>query len=342
MCLFIVLTFLSLPNGVPLVGFWSLAVIAVWRPRPWSQISLTGAVVLGCLLISGILPDLLATLSLAPSGREYGLITLVDRFSHLQWSDWHRLAFLVLPCGILPAAALLAWSWQDKLARTLTLVTLGYFCFFYFQAYIALHHFVPAMLLPLVVFWRSDKLTDPRHKPLLLAGVAIAGIASLVLSLPENAAPDTSARRIGSMVDDRVGGYEAFDHSAFRRAEVLLHLFPHGWERLVPEQRYGGSPLAWNYYAHRVPVEVKNVNYVLQHPGVGAPPGMRFVARQDDVALYIRSDSIWKDQVTMQPPTPAGSRLYTIPPWMLFRRPPPPGGTRVIQLWGRCSNGATG
>jgi hypothetical protein len=287
---------------------------------------------LGFQLVAASAPHLLAALDQTSPGQEYGPYGLLRRFKYFQWSDWGRLAFLIVPCGILPAGALLAWRWQDKVARVLTFVTVAYFCFFYFQAYISLHHFVPAMVLPLVVFWRSDLVKTARHRRILLGGVAIAGVLALVLSLPQSAAPDTSGRLIGSMIEDRVGGYDTYDPVAFRRAEVLQHLFPNDWDLRVPDERYGGSPLVWNYYAHRTQGKRQDANYLMQRAGLESPPGMRLVADENDVRLCVRSDSVWEGHLSMRPPSPVGSRLYTIPRWRLFRHPPPPGEGEAINV----------
>ena len=149
MLLFIALTFFGLPNGVLLIGLWLLSVILLWRPLPRRQLVLTAAALLGCIVMSSIAPYILTVLHLPAPGREYGMVGLLRQFAFLQWADWRRIAYLVVPSGIIPATALLAWRWQDWVARTLTVVTITYWGFFYVQAHISLHHFVPIMLLPL-------------------------------------------------------------------------------------------------------------------------------------------------------------------------------------------------
>jgi hypothetical protein len=328
--LFGLLTFLSSPGGLTLIGLWLLATVLTWRPRPWRSIALGVTAILFCLSLAALAPSVLAGLGLPRPGREYGSMALLSRLRFVQLSDWHRLAYMALPCGILPAAGLLAWPWQGRTARALTVITLGYFTLFYVQAYVVLHHFVPTMVLPLVVFWRLRVWDRAKWRPYLLAITGVAGVVALVVSLPASFSPDTSARAVGMALEDRLPGYDAGDARALRHADILLHLFPYDFDELVPENGYGGSPHAWHHYAHRT--GARDVNYVMQEPGAPPPPGMRLVAEEQAVALFLKSEETWLRHRAMRPPTPAGSPLYVIPRWVLFRRPAPPGGPHIWDL----------
>ncbi len=332
MCLFAGLTFLTLPNGVLLIGFWLFSVTVVWRPRPWKQI-VEGAGAVGiCLVIVAVAQRLLAAFHLSSPGEEYGPVALLRHFAFLQWSDWHRIAFLVVPCGILPAAALLLWRRQDQLARALTALTVIYFGFFYIQATTVLHYFVPVMLLPLVILWRSDLVSVPRYRPWILGCTAAAGFAALLISLPKTSSVDMSARLVGGAIEDRLGDYEAFDPRVFKGSELLYHLFPSDWDAKVPFESYGGSAVAWNYYAHHKDGANHDVNYVLQQSTDPPPAGMRGLAQEGTAVLYVRSDSVWTGHRALRPPTPAGSPVYEIPRGMLFRSVPLKGGPQIISV----------
>jgi hypothetical protein len=332
MYLFTVLTYLTLPNGVLLIGFWLLSVFVVWRPRPWRQMVEAAAGVFGCLVIAGILKHLLAAFDLPAPGDEYGAFALLHHFAWLQWSDWHRFVYVIVPSGILPAAALLLWRRQDQLARTLTVLTIVYFGFFYVQAYVGLHYFVPAMLLPLIIFWRNDLISVPRYRPLILGPVAAAGVVALLVSLPANSSLDMSARLVGGAIEDRIGGYEAFEPVEFKGSELLYHLFPTDWDPKVPDESYGGSAVAWNYYAQRNDDPGADVNYVLQRTADQPPAGMRLLAEEGPAALYVRSDSVWAGHRALRPPTPPGSRTYEIPRGILFRSIPLKDGPQIISV----------
>lgn len=330
--LFAVFTYLTAPNGSLLLGMWVLVVLFLWSPRPWRQLGLTLGTVLACVGIGALVPVLLATVGLPGPGGEYGLERLLARFAFLQWSAWERLAFVVVPAGILPAVALLAWRWQDRFARSLTLMTALYFGFFYFQANVSLHHFVPAMVLPLVVFGRSAPVLRARTRPWVTATAALTGLAALLLSLPEDGRPHTTARRVGSTIDDRYGGYENVEPESFRRSTIFTELFPPTWDARVPSERYGGSPLVWHHYAHRTQNRSDAVNYIVQPADLPRPIGARLVGRRDDVALYSRDDSVLVRDRHLRPPAPAGAAIYTIPRNHLFRSVLRAEGGEVIDV----------
>lgn len=317
MLLFLALTYLSLPSGALLVGLWLGAAALLWRPRPWRGILLAGAGVVALALLDAVAPRVLGALHLPPPGREYESESLLRRFAYVQWADWRRFAFLAVPGGILPAASLLAWRRQDPLARTLTIVTALYFVFFYFQYRLALHHFIPAMLLPLVVFWRTAPEASGRLRRGVLAATALAGLAALWLSLPADAGPRMEPRWVGSLLEHRTPGYDRLDPRVFRRAELLERLFPMDWDRRVPAQSYGGSPLVWNHYAYAAGPG-RRANYVLQDAGAPPPPGMERVAQEAGAALYVRDRALWGRQLALRPPTPAGSSLFAVHRATLF------------------------
>jgi hypothetical protein len=326
------LAFLAGPNGLLLIGLWSLAMILVWRPRPWRQVGLVGVGLLGCLVVAVALPSILALARLPIPGGEHGAIDLLARLAFLQWADWRRIAFMVVPCGILPAVALFAWRWQDQVARTLTIVTVLYFGLFFFVAHIVLHHFVPVMLLPLAVFWRSDWVTASRYRPLVLGSTAVAGVVALLISLPRNAAPYTTARLVGATIEDRLGGYEAMDPAAFRRSELLGYLFPYAWDPRVPSASYGAPPLAWCYYENQEKGDGQEVNYILQSASDPGPAGTHLLVQQGDVALYVRSEAVWASHCALRPPTPAGSPVYAIPRGIIFRSVPLEDGPPIVNV----------
>ena len=339
--LFLSLGYLSLPTGALLVALWLGAVLLVWRPRPWRLVGLTAAALAGWMVISFVAPPILRAANLPPPGGEYGPLGLLRYLAFLQWNDWRRILFVAVPVGILPALSLLLWRRQDQVARALTLVTVAYFLFFFFQAYTVLHHFIPAMVLPLVVFWRIEPGLPERWRPAVLAATAVAGLLALVVSLPVRPQLDISARRVGATIADCIGGYETANPDVYRRSTLFAQLFPYDWDPRVPDSSYGGSPLTWNYYAHRTRLTCQadvalpeQINYVLKRPSDPAPAGMRLVAIDDDTALYVRDPAIWAAHQALRPPTPAGSPLYAIPRWTLFRSVPPPteGGSAILSI----------
>jgi hypothetical protein len=332
MYFFIVLTYVSLPSGTQLIGLWVLAVVLVWRPRPWRQAGQVVAALAVCFIVAAILPRFLIALHLPPPGWEYNAATVLKHFAWLQFTDVRRFLFMIVPCGVLPAAALFAWRSQNRVARALTLVTAAYFLFFYVTAHIVLHYFIPVMILPLVVFWQNDLLTVQKLRPIILGLTGVAGIIALILSLPSDATPDTSARTVGSAIRENIGGYDVVKPEVFRSSEILYELFPVDWDPRVPFESYGGSDLTWNFYAHHSENAADKINYIVQRESEPPPAGTRLIAQKDGVTLYVLSDSAWQSHIALRPPTPAGSRVYSIPRGLIFRSVPLEGGPPIIDM----------
>ena len=310
-----VLVFLSLPSGQILVVFWVLASVVIERrisrPVMWSA-----AILILCVIVAAVIPRVLASVSLPVPGGEYDLGEFVRGFAYLQLTDWKRFLYVAVPAGILPVIGLFAWRRHDQVGKALILVMVGYFLFFYVQVHVSLHHFVPAMVFPLAIFWRAAKsFGSPR--PVAL-GVAASGLLALALSLPQNPRPHLVSREIGVAIEDRVSGYSRSAPEIFRRQELLARLFPLDWDTSVPDASFGGSPLTWIYYSNHRPATSAPANYILQNSSDPAPPGMRFVASDHTAAIYVRSDSILAAHRGERPPSPAGSRVYSVPRNVLF------------------------
>src|SRR5207248_3252270 len=153
-----------------------------------------------------------------------------------------------------------------------------------------------------------------------------------MLSLPVNAMPHQTPRIIGAAIEDRFGGYQAGDARTFRRIELFRYIVPYDWDETVPDKAYGGSPLVWNYYSQHAVAGDRAINYVLQPVAIPAPPGMRLLASEDDAALYLREDRVLAQHRALHPVSPAGSRIYAVPRWMLFHGRRPADGVRVYNV----------
>ena len=325
----IVLTYLSLANGLLLILLWLVAVL-FRRPLSSPVIVRSLTATAGCVLGGALLAILLRAIGLPAPGREYGLVGTLRYFVFLQFTDWHRFVYVLVPSGIIPFFALFANKRHDEVARPLALATLGYFALFFVQGHLALHHFVPVMILPLVIFWRAaDGAKSRRH--LILGAVTAAALISLFLSLPRDAGPETVSRQVGFSVDDRTAGYDRSDPRTFRRGDLLAKVFPRGWEASVPEKSFGGSSLIWLYYAHHAP-SGRVPNYVLQPLAAPPPAGMRLLTADKDAALYLRSDSVWRSHLALRPPTPAGSATYEVARSTMLRSVPAHNGPRIFSV----------
>jgi len=326
-----ILTHLCSPNGLLLIGFWGLSAALVMRPRPWRELRATGLALLACLLLSALVPRLLVASGLPAPGREYAILGLLRRFAFLQVTDWRRVLFVAVPCGLVPLLVLPRFRGQDGATRAISLVALGYFGFFYFQAYISLHHMVPAMLLPIAVFWRHDAVVHSTRLTLLRSGVLAAGILSLALAAPRVWRPDTSGRVVGSTIAVRIPGYDHSGPDVFRHSELLNALFPMDFNPEVPTV-YGGSSLTWLFYAERSGGDSASTNYVLQGSSETPPSGMQPIARDSTAVLYVRDQQILDAQRALRPPTPAGSPVYWSPRGLLFRSVPLEDGPYILDV----------
>ena len=260
-------------------------------------------------------------------------MNLLSRFAFLQVADFRRLLFMIVPAGILPGLSLVLWKWQDQTAKALTLLTLIYFSFFYFQAYTALHYFIPVMLIPLIVFWRIiiHTLSESKLK-WTYAATTITGIAALILSFPTSFSIDTSAQAVGETIENRVPGYESHNPAVYRSAALFTDLFPYDWDPEVPDRSYGGSTLVWNFYTFHKKDPHPLINYVLQDLHEKPPDEMRLFASNSEFGLYIRDESVLASQRALRPNTPAGSSLYIIPRSFLFHSVSSSGGPAIINV----------
>jgi len=327
LALFALLTFVALPNGLLLLVFWAIALLLTAR-RQRALAALMA--VAGCLAFGLIVPRLLAWVQVPAPGGEYSGGGLLVRFAFLQLTDWSRALYVILPCGILPAFATLRWPKLDPNARAFTLVTLAYFLFVYVQAHGALHYYIPAMLLPLIVYWRLNP-TDLRRW-LAVGGHIIAALVAFALVLPEDATPFTEARAIGAAIDVRAGDWERMEPEAFRASTLLHEVIPYDWEPAVPESAFGTSPLVLHYYARQPKPRGAVVNYVLQRTAAAPPAGMQPVAADSAFTVYVRSTDIWNSHLALRPAAPAGSPWLAVPRGIMFRTEPLPPGFRIIDL----------
>ncbi|MFZ5625335.1 MAG: hypothetical protein ACOY71_13075, partial [Gemmatimonadota bacterium] len=314
---FALLTYATSPGGLVLVALWLGATMLVVRPRPLRPAAVALGMIVLCLLAERAGPAVLGALGLPAPGTEHGTGTLAERLLRVQWTDWKRFIYVIVPCGIAPALAVLAWRKQDPVARAVTLVALAQFAFFFVQARVSLHYFAPAMVLPLVVYWRiAGQEPGPVAARYRWAAVA-GGLVAAGASLPGDLRPFTAAREVGMTIEDRIGGYDRSNPEGFRAAELLHELFPTEAGRQVPDRLYGGSHLQWLHYANR-PGGRRQVNYVLQRAGDPPPPGMRLAAARNGAALYMADDSVLARQQVLHPGSSI-ARIYRISRRTLFR-----------------------
>ena len=317
----LVLTLTSSPAGLPLVVFWLAAAWCFLGSQERRSVIYGAGILAAVVIILGVVPRLLAFVGEPAPGGEHGLGGLVQRFSLLQFTDWRRLVWVIVPSGIAPFLGFAVWNRLDGVGRALLLVASAHFLTFFVQSVVMIHHFVPAMLLPIVAWWRVDVDVGKGVAAWRTVVTALAGVSALWLSLPPTTAIVTAARLVGSSVEDRGGGYDQLDPAAFRRLDLLNSVLPKDAYQEVPDQRYGGSPLAWGYYADRMAAHEETPNYILVRPSDPSPTGRPPEATNTAGTLYVDSDAVWRAHLSLRPPAPAGSAIYRNPRGMLFGWP---------------------
>lgn len=337
--LFTFLSYISLPSGLMLLGLWLIAAFLFVRPRPVRGLVALAVSLIACAIAARFAPAVLAALGAPRPGGEYE--SLLSRFAYLQLGDARRTLFALAPCGLVPGLALLAWKRFDGVSRALALVTLGYFAFFYVQAYVSLHHFVPAMLLPLAAFWRSGPASNAQQSGATKLAVLGGLLLATWLSWPASWRPLVHARHIGERLQADVEGYEHSAPAALAAASVLRQLFPPGLSLEVPQISYGGSPYIWNRYARREakPESSVAIDYWLRREEAQAPDGAERVATHNGFALFVRDRDAWRADAAVQLPHPPGAALYFIDRGRLFLGAKPRGEGPAIYdlraLWRR-------
>jgi hypothetical protein len=329
--LFVTLTYLSLPSGLILVGFWLVARALLERPVPWRDLIGTAGLLLAVMVAASLAPRVLVALGANPPGGEYGVVGILRYFAFLQFTDLSRLVYVAIPAGIFPIVACVIYRSQDRVSRAITLVTLAYFLFFFVQAHVSLHHFVPAMVLPVVVALRRA-LAHGRQAAIGGPWLA-AAVVAVALAWPwRRLAMHRDGREIGAAVTVAVPGYDASAPGAMRASTLLDRLFPYDWDPRVPGV-YGGSPLTWNHYARHAATPAPETNYLVQRTTEPAPAGWRNAGSDSTGAtLFVRSDSLLAAHRARRPPTPAGSRWLAVPRGILFHGIPLEGGPRIIDV----------
>ena len=336
---------ITIPTGGLWLGLVAVAALLVWRPKDRARVVGAFWVVGAVIAVLVLLPKLFLMAGLPyPVEGEFGLKGIVNRLRYVVLTDWQRFAFLIVPGGILPALFLLYWKPQDRLARLISLVTIAFFLFFYFQGFrVLLHHFAPIMLAPLVVFWRSPALTGPAAGA--LRGVLAFSIAaSYWLAWPNEMKMHSFDRSIGAAIETLGPRFETalpepgerfrgFSPQAIDTAHVLLgQLFPIGYGNDEAKQRFFGAPLVWWYYSEFPKAAGQAVNYRIQPlTDAIAADGAPF-AEHDGYGLFIKDSGLYEKHRTTLLPTDTGAAIFAIRRDRMFPSAPSEDGVRVFDL----------
>ena len=314
-----VLMSLSRPSALLLCLLTSAALLLIhrdWRVRPFQTAVLA---TLATLVVSVLYASVFSSMIGDPVAEGGG--NLLTRIRFLRFDDWRRLAWLAVPGGVLPVLSFLHWRRMETRGRVLALVTLGYFAFFYCLAFVSLHHFAPAMLLPLAVLWRSEVEravpSSPAWLVAVLAGVVFAGYAAT----PRDSSTYRDARRLGSTLVYEIGDYGG-DYRARREAfesrDILDSLFtPYALVRDAQRDRVG-SPWTFIHYAWLAETDADRAQYIVRAADRERPAGTTRIAMAHGAALYVRDAAAWRAERRTPPPPDPRSRWYDLPRTTLF------------------------
>lgn len=241
----------------------------------------------------------------------YSTGTILGRFQFLRFFEVERLAWIIVPAGILPA--IMPPLKKDRIGIALALATLAYTAVFFFPAFTNLHHFVPAMLLPLVVFWRRavSGPSTTRRNVLVAVGIFVA----VVLSRPRSFEINRTMREIGATASYQIGGYgpSRDDYrEAIAGAHLTSSLFLPTWDVADPATEVVGGAQLWFYSARKEPSSGEPLYVFLPRDAAG-PEDYLLHFSDEDGSVYLRDSTSWINQRMASHRTDFRSPVYSIP-----------------------------
>jgi hypothetical protein len=311
---------LTSPANLVLLGMTLLGLLLSARPRPYRLVLTHGIGLAICLLTMSLITAGLSASGLPSPGGEHSPFALIRRFADIALADVNRIGWAVLPCGIYPVFGLFMWRRSDPVTRALIITTGGIFAMYYLMGSVSLHYFVPAMLIPVVVFWRQ------RAQPLgrVSAVVCTLGVClSLWFSLPATKSIYTASRTIGRQIEVLgFPGYERMNPEIFAASERLTELFPTDGHPDVPDRAYGESPLSLLFYAMHAPLHTTPKSYGLARSDFPRPRNADEVYRDETAALFVYDTVQWQKDRTSKPQASKGKSVFAVPRNVLFYRGP--------------------
>lgn len=317
---FVVLLSLALPSAPVLVLFWLAAIAVTTAPRPWRRMGVGLLALALAVAIGKLVPAGLAAAGLTAGADEFSAGNLAGRLRYVTLSEWERLAWWILPCGIVPALALPAWPLQDRTARAVALLAGAYALFFYVQAYRVLpHHVAPVMVLPLIVYWR---LGPVRRHPGAATALALAGLAvAAVLARPASFAPNMAGRAFGAAIAidaPRTGAFDPVELNAVR--ELLRAAFPPHFEEGAAATYTLGAPWAWFEHAQDPKPPGQPIDYRILRTDDPVRPGEVTVAEHGGYRLVTTSAAAHEANLVRGSPVRQMNDLYYVRREILFGR----------------------
>lgn len=315
-------TYFTRPTGLMFLLLLGIGIAVADRRDRGARIWVTAVAVTAVIVLAAVY-----NLVLDPSG----MGNIADRLKMLRFDDYGRLLFLVVPAGILTPIALFMLPAHDAISRSLTLVTLGYFAFFYVVAFVVLHHFTPAMVLPLVVFWRV--VLRGSCRPVVTGATAAAAAVALVMVQPRCYLIDRTMRTIGHTARYEIGNYDGSYvryREAFEQKGLFDSLFRPWYQVENPSAELIGS--AWLLVHYSARGDTPAINYIVRSAREPAPAGFTRVADNGTGAVYVKDAGRWERDRYSPPRTDCRSPSLEIPKETIHERWGAPAGNYTVDL----------
>ncbi|NOE20701.1 hypothetical protein GS634_21435 [Ruegeria atlantica] len=312
---------LTAPNGLLLIGFFLISYFLLTRPFPIRQVIIGGGIALAILILASLFEMLLGRFGVMNQSTEFNTDSILNRLRFITIFETERTLFWLLPSGILPGLALLAWPWQDKLSKALTLSVIAYVLFFHIQAYRILpHHFTPAMIIPLIVFWRL-RLVQAAPTPALVC--ALSGLAvSLWISWPETLRPFTLTRNLADRIKFEVEAGTFPDAEEINAVQTLIdEAFPPIWTEAELEERYMAGALSVYVHARMPTLKDTAADYFIRATDTPLHPGESIIGDTvDDWVLVTRDSAIYESDLRNTDQPISIAPVYHVPFDIIFGR----------------------
>ncbi len=315
---FAFMSFLCRPTGLLMLGFLGVVVLFCLPQHRISWLLRIFLVIVVCVFFT-IVYEKIYIPFICDSTLGFSSTSLLMRFQFIRIDDISRINFVLFPCGIIPLISLFVFRRQDALSKVITVLSVLYFFVFYFQAFVALHHFVPVMILPLVVFWRMYLHQHKMFRRISIPVVAIAGVMALWFSLPKTFTINRTVRELGEKTAFLVGDYYTNYREQVSHPELLFKLIPPDWKVKDPKSELISSPASIIYYSTRQKPQNAQINYVVQPLANQVPNGFSKIADDGIAAIYVKDVRKWFLDRYRPLQTDYRSMLYDIPRATLFR-----------------------
>jgi hypothetical protein len=291
--LFATLAHLARPTGV--LTLLLLAIATPLLAKRGTRAKLTSRIVValvGCAIATYLYEKVYAPAAVG-GDVSLGVESIKARLRYVSFFDYERLAWLLIPSGLIAPFAAFAFRSQDFVGRALSLLALATSTLFYFPSIYAPHHYVLPAVACSAALYRRFATTAPRARALPIVAL-IAAIAAFALAFPRGGLePARPYRPVGETVYlPAPTPYENVE-PALAAAALLAPLLEPCHSDLDPATTFTGSTLSIARYARREGPLDASIRFVYAGPDEERPDveGWAVVAESDVGSLVARDAS---------------------------------------------------